>query len=135
MQLGSWCKVRSDELSYIFQQHKRSQEQNLIYFFEEISLEHGSILLAFLSTALTFPKSYISKKMEDCYIHLYYCHFLVHQWMQEMMMPDHKKLLFQTPKKKITMGSRSMNLNDLRLSCRLMEGFIQFPRIYVFVFL
>lgn len=55
--------------------------------------------------------------------------------MDESNNADHDKLLFQIQKKKITVGSKSMNLKDLRLSCWLMEGFILFPRIYVFVFL
>lgn len=133
-QLGSWCKVRSNELSYIVQQDKGSQEQNLIYFSEQISIEQGSILLVFLSAALPFPKSYVSKKTEVWCICFYYCHFSAHQWMQAAMLSDHSGLLFQMQKKKMTIGSKSMNLNDLRLSCRLMEGFILFPRIYVFVF-
>lgn len=55
--------------------------------------------------------------------------------MQGKMLSDHNKLLFQMQKKKNTIGSKSVNLNDLRLSCRLIaEGFILFPRIYVFVF-
>jgi len=95
-QLGSWRKVSSNELSYIVQQDKGSQEQNFIYFSEQISTGQGSILLVFLSASL--QKRYTLKKTEACCIWFYYCHFLSHQWMQAMMLSDHDKLLFQTQK-------------------------------------
>lgn len=67
-------------------------------------------------------------------VSVFISHFLDHQWMQAMMLSDPNKYLFQMQKKKFTTGSKSMNLNNLSLSCRLMEYFILFPRIYVFVF-
>lgn len=95
-------------------------------------MEEGSILLDFLSVSSPFPESCISKKQST--VSVFVSHFLDHQWMQSMMLSDPNKLLFQMQKKRISTGSKSMNRNDLRLSCRLMECFILFPRIYVFVF-